>query len=202
MFTGIVQGTGRIKGIEKAGRSGRITVTTSLDLSDVREGDSIAVDGVCLTVTAMERDGFRADLSEETLRITTFSHRRPGDTVNLEKALRFQDRLGGHLVTGHIDGVGMIRRRERRGDGEVMEISAPRSVMEGLVMKGSVAVDGVSLTVAGLSSSSFSVFLIPFTLRHTTLSRKRVGERVNIETDIIGKYVQRFLRREGSVWSP
>ncbi len=199
MFTGIIQGTGRVKGIEKTGRSGRITIITSLDLSDLKEGDSVAVDGVCLTITAISREGFRADLSEETLRLTTFSYKRPGDMVNLEKALRFQDRLGGHLVTGHVDGIGTVRRRERRGEGEILEVSAPKAVMEGLVRKGSVAVDGVSLTVADLSATSFSVFLIPFTLEHTTLSLRRSGDRVNIETDIIGKYVYKFLKKGGII---
>lgn len=199
MFTGIIQDKGEIKGIEKAGRSGRITIMTGLDLSDLKEGDSIAVDGVCLTVTAIMDGGFRADLSEETLRLTTFSCKRPRDMVNLEKPLRLQDRLGGHIVTGHVDGIGVVRRRERRGEGEILEISAPKAVMDGLVKKGSVAVDGVSLTVANLSSTSFSVFLIPFTLRHTTLSLKRTGDRVNIETDIIGKYVCKFLKKEGSI---
>lgn len=193
MFTGIIQGIGRVKEIKNRGRSGKITIDTTLDTTDLGEGDSIAVDGVCLTVTSITGNTFTADISEETLKCTTMGYIKKGAMVNLEKSLRMGDRLGGHLVAGHVDGLGVISRRERRGEGEVFEISTPPELIRYMVKKGSIAVDGISLTIANLLEKGFEVLIIPYTLKSTTISLKREGAKVNIETDIIGKYIHRFF---------
>jgi len=194
MFTGIIEDVGSVKSIEKKGSSGRITVETSLDLSAIKEGDSIAVDGACLTVTGLGGGGFTADLSDETLRVTTLSELRAGSRVNLEPAMTLAKPLGGHLVTGHVDGIGSVASSVARQGSMDLEITAPEALMPLLVPKGSVAVDGISLTVAGLTRTGFRVAVIPHTLERTTLPLKKAGSRVNIETDIIGKYVDRLLR--------
>lgn len=205
MFTGIIEATGRVKSVEKKGLSGRITVETALDLTDVNEGDSINVDGVCLTVTGVLKEGrsqggrwaFKADISAETLRITTLGELRSGSSVNLEKSLTPRKPLGGHFVTGHVDGTGTIRRKVTSGEGVELEVSVPEALSRQLVKKGSVSVDGISLTVAELTEGGFRAAIIPHTLKVTTLVEKGEGGRVNIETDIIGKYVERFLSWPG-----
>lgn len=195
MFTGIIEATGRVKYFEKGGASGRIVIETPLELSDANVGDSISVDGVCLTVTDFSGGGFTADVSSETLEVTTLGELKEGSRVNLEKSLTLSKPLGGHLVTGHIDGVGKITAKRPSGPGVDLEIEVGRELAGQLVKKGSVAVDGISLTVAGLTGSSFRCAIIPQTLKATTLPDKAVGARVNIETDIIGKYVQKFLKK-------
>ncbi len=197
MFTGIIQGMGRIKELESRRKSGRITIETALDIGGMGVGDSIAVDGACLTITALEERRFTADLSEETLNITTLGLKKRGDKVNLEPPLRVQDSLGGHIVTGHIDGIGIVSKRVKRGDGEVFGISIPYNLMRFMVKKGSVAMDGISLTIAEVVEDGFEVFVIPYTLENTTLSLKEVGDKVNIETDIIGKYIDRIFSFRG-----
>ncbi|MFQ5465259.1 MAG: riboflavin synthase [Thermodesulfobacteriota bacterium] len=200
MFTGIIEDVGAVKSIEKKGSSGRITVETSLDLSAIKEGDSIAVDGACLTVTGLGGGSFTADLSDETLRATTLSGLETGSRVNLEHAMTLAKPLGGHLVTGHVDGIGRVTSAVARQGSTDLEITAPEPLMPLVVLKGSVAVDGISLTVAGLTRTGFRVAVIPHTLDRTTLPLKKAGSRVNIETDIIGKYVDRLLRaRSGGV---
>jgi riboflavin synthase len=159
----------------------------------LRVGDSIAVDGACLTVTALRGDGFTSDLSGETLKRTTLGRLRAGSRVNLERPLRLGDRLGGHLVTGHVDAVGQVVDRIPQGDGEFWRFRFPQDLMPLLVLKGSIAVDGISLTVAELSGDAFGVALIPHTLHHTTLGGKRVGDPVNLEADLLGKHVARLL---------
>jgi len=182
MFTGIVQAVGRIV------RANPLEIDSGgLDLADVALGDSICVQGVCLTVTATRARGFTADVSEETLRVTTGLD-RPGE-VNLEKSLALGDRLGGHLVTGHVDGVGEVRSRK----GGVVAISIPPTLSKFVAPKGSICVDGVSLTVNRVDGEAFEVNLIPHTLEATTLSRLAPGARVNLEVDLIARYVERML---------
>lgn len=193
MFTGIIEDVGTVKSIEKRGRSGRITIETSLDLSSVKEGDSIAVEGACVTVVALGAATFTADLSEETLRVTTLGGLTSGCRVNLEPALTLGKPLGGHFVSGHIDGVGKVVSIAEKEGYIDMEVTVPMELSHQLVKKGSVAVDGISLTVADLTRNRFKVAVIPHTLKKTTLESKKTGSSVNIETDIIGKYVQRFL---------
>jgi riboflavin synthase len=162
-------------------------------VTDLSIGDSIAVDGTCLTVTAAEHDFFEVELSDETLVRTTLGDLGPADHVNLERPCRVTDRLGGHIVTGHIDGVGTLLEIRESGGTWWFSFSYPESLRPLLVEKGSVAVDGISLTVASLCDVSFGVAIIPHTYRHTTLGSKQVGQRVNLETDLLGKYVIRYL---------
>ncbi|MBI5827457.1 MAG: riboflavin synthase [Deltaproteobacteria bacterium] len=193
MFTGIIEGAGTVKSIEKKGASGRITVETNFPIEGTRPGDSIAVNGVCLTVDALSGDSFSADVSGETLLVTTLGGLRKREKVNVERALTLSRPLGGHIVTGHIDGVGFIKKKSARKDNLDLEVGVGPELMAYIVKKGSVAVDGISLTVAGLTAEGFRVAVIPHTLRKTTLELKAEGDKVNIETDIIGKYVEKFM---------
>ncbi|MDP2690272.1 MAG: riboflavin synthase [Deltaproteobacteria bacterium] len=193
MFTGIIEDIGTVKSIEKKGAFGRIVIETALDLAGARVGDSISVDGSCLTVTGVSQGAFGADLSDETLRVTTLGSLKKGSRVNLEPALTLSRPLGGHLVTGHVDGVGTIKRKVLKGESMDLEVSCPKALMGQIVKKGSVAVDGISLTVAELMDDGFRVAVIPHTLKKTTLLAKKEGERVNIETDVIGKYVEKHF---------
>lgn len=197
MFTGIIEETGRVAGLRRGRESLVLSVRAGRVLEGTRVGDSVAVNGACLTVRTLEGDRFTADVMHETVRATTLGDLRPGDPVNLERALRLGDRLGGHLVTGHVDGVGRVRRREERENAFVLEIAAPPEVVPYLVPKGSVAVDGVSLTVAGCGRDAFEVAVIPHTAALTTLGRRRPGDRVNLEADLIGKYVARLWEASG-----
>lgn len=196
MFTGIVEELGRLRGIKKGSKSALLEIGAREVLQDVKLGDSIAVNGVCLTVTGFAGDWFTADVMTETLGKTNLGSLRPGDRVNLERALRLSDRLGGHLVSGHIDGVGAIISQQVVDIALVTEIEAPPQVMKYVVRKGSVAIDGISLTVVELTSRGFTVSLIPHTAKLTTLGFKKIGDRVNLEGDIIGKYVERLLQFE------
>jgi riboflavin synthase len=193
MFTGIVEARGRVTGIERSGRFTKIGIQSDLDLSDVRTGDSIAVDGACLTATAVEPQQRRitADVSPETLRVTTLGGLRVGDGVNLEKALRLDARLGGHLVLGHVDCVGTLVEKKEAGEGFVLGFEADSGRY--LIEKGSVTVDGVSLTVNDVDRARFRVMIIPHTAGLTGLTGKKVNDRVNLEYDIIGKYVEKLL---------
>ncbi|MBI5563195.1 MAG: riboflavin synthase [Deltaproteobacteria bacterium] len=195
MFTGIIEAVGAVKSIEKRGASGRIKIEAGLDLSGTAIGESIAVSGACLTVVAVAGGSFTADMSAETLRATTLGALAAGSLVNVERALTLSKPLGGHLVTGHVDGVGAIRGVNPNGGYLDVEIGCPPELMAQLVKKGSVAVDGISLTVAGLKEDHFVAAVIPHTLANTTLRAAGLGAAVNIETDIIGKYVERFLSK-------
>ncbi len=200
MLTGIIEDVGTVKSIEKRGSSGRITVETSLDTSVLKVGDSVAVDGACLTLTELFRASCTADISEETLRVTTLGGLGAGSRVNLEPALTLSKPLGGHMVTGHVDGVGRISRISGRGGHIDFEVECPVEHMRQIVRKGSVAVDGISLTAASITRTGFAVAVIPHTVEKTTLGLKKEGMPVNIETDIIGKYVESFLKgSKGSV---
>ena len=191
MFTGIVAAVGRISGVRPAAGGVRVRVEAGgLDLGDVAIGDSIAVNGVCLTVIVSESSGFEADVSEETLNCTVgFS---AGASVNLEKALRLSDRLGGHLVSGHVDGVGAVARVEVDGANRLFAVAAPPGLAAYVARKGSIAVNGVSLTVNEVNGAEFAVNLIPHTLAATNLGALKPGDRVNIEVDMIARYVERL----------
>ncbi len=204
MFTGIVEEVGRLRRLEVGAQSARLEIAAAVVLEGSRVGDSILTDGVCLTVTALGRDGFSADAMPETVRRTTLGERRPGDGLNLERALSLQSRLGGHLVTGHVDGVGVVRDVRPEGNALVVTVEAPEEVAGVSVPQGSVALDGVSLTLVAVEGRELRVSLIPHTATTTTLAGLAAGRRVNLEADLIGKYVRTFLDRkragEGLTW--
>jgi riboflavin synthase len=193
MFTGIIEAIGTTRQIKRDGKVFILTIEAPLDLSDTKIGDSIAVDGVCLTVVGVGGASFDVEATPETLARSTLAGIRAGDRVNLERALRLTDRLGGHIVQGHVEGVGRVARVDRSAEGLIVEIAVPEAVGRYLVDKGSVAVDGISLTVNSLVAEGFTVNIIGHTEKATTIGLRRPGERVNIETDIIGKYVERLL---------
>lgn len=195
MFTGIVEAMGTVEAVRPQPGGARLAIRPPGGWRRPEPGSSLAVNGTCLTLTAWEGDCFLADLSTETLRRTTFGTIRPGDRVNLERPLTLGAPLGGHIVTGHVDGVGSVTRVEPDGQGAVMRLRAPAEMAPLLVYKGSIAVDGVSLTVAELGEAEFSVALIPYTLHHTTLGIRQPGDAVNLEADLLGKYVARLLTR-------
>lgn len=195
MFTGLIQHIGILESGQKTPSGQVLRVRSRSITDDVEIGDSVAVDGVCLTVTSKTSDAFLADVSTESLNRTTLGEMSVGDRVNLEPALRLGDRMGGHMVTGHVDGPGRIAKRSTEGNGTVFTISAAQDLMTMIVEKGSIAVDGISLTVNIVGEEHFSVMVIPHTLEHTTLQDRRPGQKVNLETDILGKYVARLLAR-------
>ena len=194
MFTGIVEELGTVAAIEEQGDALRLSISAATVLEGTRPGDSIAVNGCCLTVTDLTGDTWSADVMAETLDKTSLAGSRPGDRVNLERAVTMQTRLGGHLVQGHVDGVGEVLRRTPSEHWEVVEVSLPPHLAPYLVDKGSITVDGVSLTVVEAGESSFTVSLIPETLARTTLGHRAVGDRVNLEADIIAKHVEKLLQ--------
>jgi riboflavin synthase len=195
MFTGIVEAVGRIVTIEPQASGRRVRIHGGvLDLGDVRVGDSVAVNGVCLTVTELPGDGFWADVSAETLSHTTFSTLAAGARVNLEKALAAGARLGGHLVSGHVDGVGTIVQRIPDGASQRLTIEAPAGLAKYIARKGSICVDGVSLTVNAVDGARFDLTVVPHTSAATTLDGCAVGQRVNLEVDLIARYLERLLQ--------
>ncbi|MDQ1277113.1 MAG: Riboflavin synthase [Thermodesulfobacteriota bacterium] len=193
MFTGIIQGKGTLAQMVRQGEEALLTFNTDLSLDDVKTGDSIAVNGACLTVTQKKTRGFTADVSAETLGKTNLGLLKTGDPVNLEKALRLTDFLGGHLVLGHVDGLGRIAAKTVRTKSVLFTFEVPDQLMKYIVEKGSIAVDGISLTVNDCVRNQFHVNMIPHTAQGTTLGLKRVAEPVNIETDIIGKHIERLM---------
>lgn len=197
MFTGIVEETGRVTAIARKSRSIELTVQASLCSRDVKLGDSVAVNGCCLTVTkiAAKQKQLSFDLLNETWERTNLQFASTGSLVNLERALRVGDRLGGHFVSGHVDGLGKIKRWERSGQDHVLDIEAPGDVLRYVVFKGSIAVDGISLTVAAVNKRSFRIWIIPHTYEVTALHERKVGDAVNLEADLVGKYVEQFVRR-------
>lgn len=199
MFTGIIEAVGRVVSLRSAGEDLILSLASGgLDLSDVGTGDSIAVNGVCLTVTGLEAGGFRADVSRETLRRSRLAEWVPGDRVNLEKALSPDGRLGGHLVSGHVDGVGTIRERSRDGRATRLRIRPPDDLGRYIAARGSICVDGVSLTVNDLEGRDFWLNVVPHTLRETIMESYCVGGRVHLEVDIIARYLEQLMRTEPS----
>jgi riboflavin synthase len=194
MFTGIIEGLGTIVSVMPGQQGQALTIAADFDLADTKLGGSIAVDGACLTAVKLENRQFTVDVSPETLRRTTLGDLRAGARVNLERALRLGDRLDGHLVSGHVDGIGRIRDRRREGNAIVIGIGVPAELSRYMIEKGSVAVAGASLTINRIDGAGFEVSIIPHTAHLTTIGTGRVGRRVNIETDMIGKYIEKFVR--------
>lgn len=194
MFTGLVAELGTVRGLKKAQESYHLTVAARKVLENLKIGDSVAVNGVCLTVVAQGSGEFTADVMPETVRLSNLRELHNGDRVNLERTLRLQDGLDGHIVSGHVEGIGVISQCRREGIANVVTITTPPELMRYILHKGSIAVDGISLTVTEVTPGTFSVSLIPYTSQETTLGFKTVGDRVNLETDIIGKYVEQLLR--------
>jgi len=193
MFTGIIAGLGAVTAVRSAGQGKRFTIEADFDLADTKVGDSVSVSGVCLTAVAIVRRQFDVDVSPETLSKTTLGSARVGERVNLERALRLSDRIDGHLVSGHTDGTGVIDSCEVSGNAIIVTVAVPEALTRYMIIKGSVAVDGVSLTINHLTAGRFSVSIIPHTAALTTIGLKQKGAPVNIETDMIGKYVEKFL---------
>jgi riboflavin synthase len=202
MFTGIVEELGRVTAVLDQGDAIRLSVRAGTALDGTRLGDSISVNGCCLTVAAIEGDTWTADLMQETLDKTSLAGVAPGDAVNLERAMTASSRLGGHLVQGHVDGLGIVIRRKTSKHWELLEISLPTDLARYVVPKGSITVDGVSLTVVNVRPESFTVSLIPETLARTTLGIRQPGERVNLETDVIARHVEKLMPYYVSAYLP
>lgn len=196
MFTGIVEELGTVRSIAISGNSGQLRVKASKVLENTKIGDSIAVNGVCLTVVTLEPDGFTADVMAETVRRTSFSILKNGSPVNLERAMAADGRFGGHIVAGHVDGTGTIRSMKREENAVWVTIEAGSEILDLVVEKGSITIDGISLTVAGLGDDYFQVSVIPHTAKETNLLSKKPGEPVNLETDIVGKYIRKLMGLE------
>lgn len=198
MFTGIVESVGEVKSLRTRGATARLQIALP-SLSDcLTRGESVAVNGVCLTAEELPAGGFAASVSAETLERSTLGRLGPGARVNIERALAFGGRLGGHLVTGHVDAVGRVRALENRGGWWNLAVEAPEAVLSFCVEKGSVAVDGISLTIASLATWGFSCAVVPHTFAETNLKSRRAGDEVNLEADLIGKYVARLLSPSGA----
>lgn len=193
MFTGLVAELGTVQRLDRQGESYHLTVSAVKVMQNLKIGDSVAVNGACLTVVDMHDSAFTADVMPETVRLTNIGSLHAGDKVNLERTLRLCDGLDGHIVSGHVEGLGTIISRRPEGIANVVEIAAEAQLLRYILPKGSIAIDGISLTVTAVTDSSFSVAIIPHTAKETTLGFKGVGDKVNLETDIIGKYVERLL---------
>jgi riboflavin synthase len=197
MFTGIVEETGTVEGVQPTDKSIGLTVRATVCGGGLKLGASLAVNGCCLTIVGLKARGkhklARFDLLRETWQRTNLQFVKPGALVNLERPLRADGQLGGHFVTGHIDGLGKITRWERLGQDHVLDIAAPAEVMRYVVFKGSIAVDGISLTVAGVEKAGFRIWIIPHTYEVTALCERKVGDAVNLEADLLGKYVEKFI---------
>lgn len=199
MFTGIIEEIGTVKAIKRAAKSITLEIVAQKVLEGTQVGDSICTNGVCLTVTSLGGGVFSADVMPQTMRMTSLGALKPGDKVNLERALTLESRLGGHIVSGHIDGTGKIVKREQEDTALWLHIEAPAHIMRYIIDKGSITVQGVSLTVAKATPSSFAVSLIPHTQNATTLHSAKVGDTVNLENDVIAKYVESFVNGNGNV---
>lgn len=193
MFTGIIESLGTIKRIESHGEGKILHIGCDLDLSQSKIGDSIAVNGACLTAVSLGRYDFKVDMAPETVARTTFKQMGPGKRVNIERALRLSDRIDGHLVSGHIDGTGTISSVKRDSNAVIISVSVDKTLAADMIEKGSVAIDGISLTINKCSDELFTVSVIPHTADITTIGLKQVGDRVNIETDMLGKYVRKII---------
>ena len=196
MFTGLIEEIGKISKITKGINSYQFGIQAKKVLSDIKLGDSVATNGACLTVVERTNTSFTVDIMAETVKRTNFSLIKVGDAVNLERAMRLSDRLGGHLVSGHIDGIGKISCIRKEDIATIISIGAPKELLNQMLNKGSVAIDGISLTIVALGDKDFQVSIIPHTAQEATLLKKKTGDLVNLETDMIGKYVSRFLRTD------
>lgn len=199
MFTGIVEEMGAVTVVERTLAGTRMTLLASTIMSDLKIGDSVSVNGTCLTVVSREERSFVVEVSPETLSVTTLGQLGAGAPVNLERAMKLNERIGGHLVAGHVDGVGTIRSRHQEGNAIFFTIQAPGDVLKYCVVKGSITVDGISLTINDVTSEGFSVAIIPHTAKVTTLGLKQVNDSVNLESDLIGKYVERLLQERSQL---
>ena len=197
MFSGIVEEMGAVSVLSKGLASTRLTIMASTVMADLTIGASVSVNGVCLTAVVRTDDDFSVDVSPETLAVTTLGNLATGSPVNLERAMKLNERIGGHMVSGHVDGIGAIRSRHQDGNALVLEIEAPKDILRLCVQKGSITVDGISLTINEVTERSFLVAIIPHTAKVTTLGLKQVGDQVNLESDLIGKYVERLLQDRG-----
>ncbi|MBX3346663.1 MAG: riboflavin synthase [Nitrospira sp.] len=197
MFSGIVEEMGAVSVLNRSLAGTRLTIIASTVMGDLTIGASVSVNGVCLTAVARTDRDFSVDVSPETLNVTTLGSLTSGSPVNLERAMKLNERIGGHMVSGHVDGIGAIRSRHQDGNAVILEIEAPKQVLRLCVGKGSITVDGISLTINEVTDRSFLVAIIPHTAKVTTLGLKQVGDRVNLESDLIGKYVERLLQERG-----
>ena len=193
MFTGLIEEIGHIKTMKKGSNSIRLTVSANKIMDDVKLGDSIATNGICLTVVDSDSNGFSADVMPETMNRSNFHLQKEGSPVNLERALRVGDRMGGHMVSGHIDGVGEIISQTKDDNAIWVSISAPKNMLKYVIEKGSIAIDGISLTVAYVDDKQFKVSIIPLTQDDTTLVSKKIGSTVNLECDMTAKYIEKFM---------
>ena len=198
LFTGIIEGSGIIKKIDLKKEGAILTIETDINLSETKIGDSIAVNGACLTAVSLEKGLFRVDMAPETINRTTFKKASAGTKVNIERALRLSDRLDGHLVSGHIDGTGTIASKVKKSNAWIITINVPHKLADQMIEKGSIAIDGISLTINRCSNKDFEISVIPHTAKMTTIERKNVGDEVNIETDMLGKYVENFLNKKNT----
>jgi riboflavin synthase len=199
MFTGIIEAVGQIARLEKKGQDALLTLGTgTLDLTDVKTGDSIAVNGVCLTAVRLSTKSFSADVSAESLALTTLGQLTVGDAVNLEKALTPQTRLGGHLVSGHVDGIGILKQKQAVARSIQLHIQAPAHLAKYIAKKGSICVDGISLTVNEINGAVFQLNIVPHTLAQTTLQNLKVGQRFNLEVDLLARYLERLLSKDAA----
>jgi len=194
MFTGIIEAVGTISGIKTHGQGKVLNIETGMDLSQCKIGDSIAVNGACLTAVTLRKNSFSVDMAPETVARTTFQKKTPGSRVNLERALRLSDRLDGHLVSGHIDGTGTILSIQKLSNAVILTIGVSDTLAGEMIEKGSVAIEGISLTINKVMDNAFELSVIPHTAQITTIAYLKVGDMVNIETDMLGKYVKRFLQ--------
>jgi riboflavin synthase len=199
MFSGIIEEIGAIQGIDKGLAGAKFSILASLVLEDFKLGDSISVAGACLTASQVGDMGFSVDVSTETLNCTTLGTITVGTPVNLERAMKLNARMGGHLVTGHVDGIGLLRARQQDGNSIQLTIEAPEEIIRYCVAKGSITVDGISLTINAVSDRSLAVVIIPHTAKVTTMGLKQIGDTVNLESDLIGKYVERLLHASGAL---
>jgi riboflavin synthase len=196
MFTGIIEDKGKVIRVEHGRQGRKLTLQVPIHLTEVQLGDSININGVCLTIVDKRNETITLDLSSETLQKTALEELKEGDQVNLERPLRLTDRLGGHIVTGHVDGIGVITEKRQEGDFLHLKVRIQKPISRHIVQKGSIAIDGISLTVNECEGEEVKITLIPYTLKRTTLMEKRVGDHVNVETDIVGKYVEKMMDRK------
>ncbi len=198
MFTGIIESFGTIKRIESSGEGKVLTIGCDIDFAETSIGDSIAVNGACLTAVSLDGNSFKVDMAPETVDRTTFKNLTNGSRVNIERALKLSDRIDGHLVSGHIDGTGIISAIQQKSNAVIVRVEVSPELASDMIEKGSVAIDGISLTINRCSDNDFEVSIIPHTAKITTIGIKKVGDKINIETDMIGKYVKKILLKRSS----